>query len=205
VRMRTAAAKRQASPSIAPPRRGRLSPEEGFIPGTRKDGQTVSADWQPPQRLLEGVKLVEVRNVIKGRGLLTEVFRSDWRVDGAAVDQVFQVVLGAGEVSAWHVHRSALDRLFVNYGAVRVVLYDVRRGSATFRALNEFRLGLERPALVVVPPGVWHGVQNMRDEPAAVLNLVDRAYDYADPDHWRLPASSHRIPYRFLTRGGGAH
>jgi dTDP-4-dehydrorhamnose 3,5-epimerase len=40
-------------------------------------------------------------------------------------------------------------------------------------------------------------VQNIGDGPAAVLNAVDRAYDYEDPDHWRLPADTPEIPYRF--------
>ena len=171
--------------------------DEGYIEGTAKDGQSVQRDWLPAQHLLQGVKIVEVRNVIKGGGMLTEVFRREWNVDEAAVDQVFQVLLGPREVSAWHVHRDTRDRLFVNHGAVRVVLYDARRASSTFGGINEFRLGAQRPALVLVPPGVWHGLENLRDQDSLVLNLVDRAYCYEDPDHWRLPADSASIPYRF--------
>jgi dTDP-4-dehydrorhamnose 3,5-epimerase len=51
--------------------------------------------------------------------------------------------------------------------------------------------------LVVVPPGVWHGVQNTGSVPGLLLNVVDRAYCYEEPDHWRLPADTANIPYRF--------
>jgi glycosyltransferase involved in cell wall biosynthesis len=35
---------------------------------------------------------------------------------------------------------------------------------------------------------------------SVLLNLVDNAYRYEDPDHWRLPPDSPQVPYRF-TRG----
>ena len=62
---------------------------------------------------------------------------------------------------------------------------------------NEFRLGSSRPGLVVVPPGVWHGVKNISNAPGLILNLVDRAHKYEDPDHWRLPIDTSEVPYSF--------
>jgi dTDP-4-dehydrorhamnose 3,5-epimerase len=44
---------------------------------------------------------------------------------------------------------------------------------------------------------VWHGIQNLASTPSVVLNLVDRAYDYDDPDHRRLPTHTEQIPLRF--------
>jgi dTDP-4-dehydrorhamnose 3,5-epimerase len=197
---RSAHAYRSARPRRARAARG-FTPAEGFLPGTRRDGQNVRRDWLPHQRPIEGVTVVEVRNVVKGNGLLTEVYRSDWNVDGAPVDQVFQVLLGPGEISAWHVHRDTRDRLFVNHGAIRIVLYDARRRSRSHGRVNEFHFGAHRPALLCVPAGVWHGIQNLRREPSLILNLVDRAYAYEAPDHWRLPLDSPRIPYRFTSSG----
>jgi dTDP-4-dehydrorhamnose 3,5-epimerase len=170
---------------------------DGFLPGARKDGQSVRPDWLPAQKTIDGVRIREVRNVQKGHGLLTEVFRADWRLDDGVIAQVFQVALGPGEISAWHAHRRTLDRLFANRGAVRIVLYDARTSSPTHGQVNEFRFGEHRPALLIVPPGIWHGVENLRGEPSALLNLVDHAYSYEDPDHWRLPVDSPRIPFSF--------
>lgn len=104
-------------------------------------------------------------------------------------------MLHRGAISAWHAHEFTTDRLFVTQGLVRVVLYDAREGSPTRGLLNEFRFGLVRPAIVSVPPRVWHGVQNIADGPSTILNIVDRAYDYDDPDHWRIPHTSTEIPF----------
>jgi len=100
-------------------------------------------------------------------------------------------------VSAWHAHRHATDRLFANHGLIKVVLFDARRDSATAGRVNVFRCGDVRPQLVVVPPGVWHGVQSIGATPALLLNLPDCEYAYEAPDHWRLPPDTDEIPYSF--------
>lgn len=173
------------------------------LPGCRKDAQSITRDWQPTdQRSIEGVRVRESRNVIKGNGHLTEMYRRDWLDEDAAIDQVFQVTLHPGGLSAWHAHGATIDRLFAVTGSLLIVLYDARQDSPTHRLINEFRCGLARPTLILVPPGVWHGVHNIGPEPAILVNMVDRAYRYEDPDHWRLPADTGEIPYRFSAPSG---
>lgn len=169
-----------------------------LLPNAKKDQQTITARWTPASmQLIDGVSVREVLNVPKSGGYLTEIFRAAWMDGPAHVDQVFQVALDPGAVSAWHAHAETTDRLFISTGKIRVVLYDAREGSATFGIINELVFGTLRPALIVVPPRVWHGIQNLSPQPSVALNLVDRAYDYEDPDHWRVPADSEEVPYRF--------
>ena len=164
----------------------------------QKDGQSVTSDWNLLQNLIDGVRVREMKNLVKSGGdILCEVFRRDWMLDDGDVDQVFQSVMNPGSISAWHVHRFTTDRLFVSHGVLQIVLYDERQSSPTHGRINEFRFGAVRPALVIVPPGVFHGVRNISHEPAVLLNLVNRAYQYEDPDHWRLPTDTDKIPYRF--------
>jgi dTDP-4-dehydrorhamnose 3,5-epimerase len=164
-----------------------------------KDRQTITARWSPSAlRLIDGVAVHEVLHVPKSQGYLTEVFRADWlHGTNVTVDQVFQVVLEAGGISAWHAHERTIDRIFVNRGMMRLVLYDAREESPTRGLVNELRFGTVRPALVIIPPRVWHGIQNLASAESSVLNLVDRAYAYDDPDHWRVPVNSPQIPFSF--------
>jgi dTDP-4-dehydrorhamnose 3,5-epimerase len=170
---------------------------EGFIEGAVRDGQSVTADWAPVGRaLIEGVDIVEIRSVPKRAGALTEIFRPEW-TSNSKLGQVFQVALAPGSLSAWHAHREATDRIFVSLGSITLALYDPREGSKTRGMVNELFLTIARPQLVVIPPGVWHGLIVTGNSPAIVLNLVDRPYQYKDPDHWRLPSDTAEIPYRF--------
>jgi dTDP-4-dehydrorhamnose 3,5-epimerase len=170
--------------------------EDWRLKGWEARRQSVTADWEPVDlELIEGVAVREVRNVLTAYGRLTELYRTDWGLDDGMVDQVFQSSFEPGGVSAWHAHAEATDRLFVTRGAMLVVLFDRRPGSPTCGKLNEFRLGEHRPAIVTVPPRVWHGVRNIGSTPSTLVNLVDRAYAYEQPDHLGVPADSPEVPY----------
>lgn len=176
----------------------RDSSAEWRLPDCRKDGQQVSSEWVPlEQPRIAGVLVQDVRPVLTGYGHLIELFRSEWAKANAVVDQVFASTLVPGAISAWHAHEHTTDRIAVAHGTLHVVLFDAREDSPTRGMLNQFRVSPLRPALVTIPPRVWHGIQNIGNEPAVVVNAVDRAYDYASPDHWRVPADSDAVPFRF--------
>jgi dTDP-4-dehydrorhamnose 3,5-epimerase len=65
----------------------------------------------------------------------------------------------------------------------------------------ELHAGDARPTFVHIPIGVWHGVQNVGTSDALMLNYPSGAYQYEDPDHYRLPWDSNEIPYRWVTNG----
>lgn len=176
-----------------------MSPDQSWhLEGMTKDTQGITREWQlVNQRLIDGVVVRSVQHVMTSYGYLTEIYRRDWQLDGHGVEQVFQVVLEPGVISGWHAHAVTTDRLFITQGRMRVVLYDARRSSPTFGCVNQFMLGTVRPALLVVPPGIWHAIQNIGSVPSVAVNVVDRAYDYENPDHFRLPPTTAEIPFRF--------
>lgn len=173
------------------------APSNWLFSGT-PDPQLVDPDWEfVNQPRIVGVIVRSVRHVITGNGFLTEVFRTDWNLPGDKIDQIFMRTLEPGAVTAWHCHAKTSDRLFCVAGRVRLVLYDGRADSASAKTLWQLQIGVERPCLVVIPCGVWHGVKNISAQPAMMLNAVDAAYDYKQPDHWRLPQSNPHIPFDF--------
>jgi dTDP-4-dehydrorhamnose 3,5-epimerase len=162
-----------------------------------KDPQLVKPDWSPANPIaIEGVSARQITSVLTNTGSLTEIWRPDWGLDDLGVGQVFQRVLDPGAAAGWHNHRLTTDRLFCAIGRLLIALYDGRCDSPTQGITADFRVGSERPGVVVVPPGVWHGVRNIGATPTVMLNVVDLAYDYEDPDHYRLPLDTPLIPYR---------
>jgi dTDP-4-dehydrorhamnose 3,5-epimerase len=165
----------------------------------QRDSQSVTPDWRVvATKAIDGVEAREVKHVLADNGTVLELLRTEWLGDSTRVDQVMLRTIDPGSVSAWHVHRSTIDRLFCVAGRALVVLYDARQASPTHRELTEYRLGPQCPTLLIVPPGVFHGVKALGAEPAMLINMVNEAYSYAEPDHWRLPPDTTEIPYRFL-------
>jgi dTDP-4-dehydrorhamnose 3,5-epimerase len=165
------------------------------LPGAQKDNQQITEDWQKLGAVIEGVSVREVRHVPRDHGVITEIFRPEWDPTGLPIVQIYQSRLFPGALGAWSCHQRTTDRLFVSQGHLKVVLYDARDGSNSKGQLMELHAGDARPCLVVVPPGVWHGLQNRGHIDALVLNFPTEAYNYKDPDHYRLPYDSPEIPY----------
>jgi dTDP-4-dehydrorhamnose 3,5-epimerase len=166
-----------------------------MLPGAVKDSQQITEDWQKLEDSIEGVAVREVRHVPRDHGVITEIFRPEWDPTGLPVVQVYQSRLFVGALGAWSCHKRTTDRLFVNQGQVKVVLYDDRDSSKTKGQLMELLAGDARPCLVVIPPGIWHGLQCVGNIDALVLNCPTEAYNYADPDHYRLPYDTREIPF----------
>jgi len=166
-----------------------------MLPGARKDGQLVNSEWQSVREGIEGVTVREVLHVPRDHGVITETFRPEWDPTGAPIVHIYQSRLFPQAIGAWSCHMKTVDRLFVNQGHLKVVLYDGREESPTHGRIMELHVGDARPTFLVIPIGIWHGLQNLGATDALVLNYPTNAYHYEDPDHYRLPYDSPEIPY----------
>jgi dTDP-4-dehydrorhamnose 3,5-epimerase len=170
-----------------------------MLSGARKDPQLLTKDWQKIAEEIDGVAVREVRHVPRDHGVITEIFRPEWDPTNLPIVQIYQSRLFPGAIGAWSCHGKTVDRLFVNQGHLKVVLFDGREESRTYRRIVELHVGDARPAFVILPTGVWHGLQNLGSTDALVINCPTNAYDYEDPDHYRLPFDSPEIPYTWTT------
>lgn len=174
-----------------------MSWDPSRIAGARKAQPSATPEGEILRPPIDGVVSRPVPNIVTGNGVTCDVFRADRDAAGAGAQQVIAVTLRARAISAWHCHRHQTDRIAVVLGSIRLVLHDARDDSPTRGALQVHLLAPMRPTLVAVPPGVWHGLQNLEDSPAIFVNVFDRAYRHDDPDEWRLPADTDAIPFRF--------
>lgn len=158
-----------------------------------KEKQTVARDGTAVLDLIDGVKFLETKNVMTKNGVTTELFKN-YQVD---IKHMIHVVFRPGGIAAWNLHMEQTDHIFATMGTLRVVLYDDRIESPTHGKLNNLILSPQRPALLVIPPRVWHGVQNLEAKESGFINFFDNAFSHEDPDNWRLPFDSDSIPYRF--------
>ena len=89
------------------------------------------------------------------------------------------------------------------FGMVKLVIFDNRPDSPTYRQINEFYLGEIRPQVIVVPRLCYHGWKCVSQEEAMILNCVTRPYDHKSPDEYRLdPHDNDVIPYHWQRRDG---
>lgn len=99
-------------------------------------------------------------------------------------------------------HQKQIDRYFFTYGTTKLVLYDARKSSNTYQRISEYYFGKINRALVSVPLGVYHAVENVGNSDALLFNFPNEAYKHEDPDKHTLKLDSGLIPYSFDNASG---
>jgi dTDP-4-dehydrorhamnose 3,5-epimerase len=117
------------------------------------------------------------------RGLFVETYRREWIPSGREMIQSNRADRVAGCIVGLHYHLHQADYWYVPTGRARVVLHDLRAGSATDGTTEVFDLGNPETgenthAGVLIPPGVAHGFASLTD--MTITYLVDGYYNAAD-------------------------
>jgi dTDP-4-dehydrorhamnose 3,5-epimerase len=123
------------------------------------------------------------------RGYLIEILRAT-DPHFTKFGQVYLVGnLARGTIRAWHKHDILWDWFFISHGTAKFALYDDRPKSPTYKETNTFVTGARQPALLVVPPGVFHGWMSLEDD-TQLVSTASEVYNREAPDEVRVPHDS---------------
>jgi dTDP-4-dehydrorhamnose 3,5-epimerase len=149
--------------------------------------------------MIEGIVVKPLKVIPDERGYLMEMMRAD----DPFFQQFGQSYLTAvypGVVKGWHYHELQTDHFVCVRGMAKVVLYDRREASTTRGEVNEFFMGEKNNILLVIPPGVLHGMKGVGTETALIINTPTHTYVYDDPDEFRVDPHDNDIPYDWAQR-----
>jgi len=162
-----------------------------------RDRATVTAAGAPLQKLVDGVTFRDAQTHTDDRGTVVELFDPRWGWHPAPMVFAYCFTLRPGKIKGWGMHLEHEDRYFILLGEMEVVMYDDREGSPTRGLVSRVVLSDRHRRLMNVPIGVWHANQNIGSSDVVVINFPTIPYDHRNPDKYRLPLDTDRIPYKF--------
>ena len=150
---------------------------------------------------MKGVLVKTLKVIPDERGRLMEILRSDDEIF-RKFGQVYVTTAYPGVVKGWHYHKLQYDHFVCVSGMMKLVLYDARKNSSTYKEVNEFFMGRYNPILVQIPPLVVHGFKALGEEEAIMINIPTERYHTQKPDEFRLPPHSKKILYDWSRKDG---
>ena len=156
------------------------------------------------EHAIDGIILKKLNVIPDERGWLMEILRCD-DLFFEKFGQVYLTTAYPNVVKAWHYHKKQTDNFTCIHGMMKVVLYDARKKSPTYKSLMELFIGEQNPLLISVPPGVYHGFKAIGEKTAYFLSIPTLPYNYKKPDEFRLPPDSSEIPYNWILDPGLKH
>lgn len=133
------------------------------------------------------------------RGYFREILREDdgllRRFGQTAITKTYP-----GVIKAFHWHKDQDDIWYVAGGMARIVLYDRRPDSPTFKTTQVVFAGEDDPVIVLIPAGVAHGYQVLGNQPVVLFYHVTRAYDPKRPDEQRMDWNDPEIGFDWVIK-----
>ncbi len=134
---------------------------------------------------IKGVKFKKLVRHSDERGFFEEIIRDDEEVV-KRFGQLSASKTNPGVIKAFHYHERQDDIWFFPSGNARVVLHDLRQDSESKGVTEQFFMGEDNPAALLIPVGVAHGYQVLGNEPVVITYLTTESYDPKNPDEKRI-------------------
>ncbi len=145
------------------------------------------------------VIVTPLRKIPDERGCIFHMLRNDSPVFEKFGEIYFSEVY-PGIIKGWHLHKEMTLNYAVIQGMIKLVLYDGREESPTFKNVMEIFLGEENYCLVTIPPHIWNGFKGIGCKPAIVANCATMPHS---PDEIeRFDPFSEHIPYKWEVKHG---
>lgn len=143
---------------------------------------------------IHGIKIIALKKIPDHRGMIMHMLRAD-DPHFEQFGEIYFSTVNPGIVKGWHIHNKMTLNYAVVFGKIRLVLYDPRKDSPSFGAVQEIILSPDNYYLVRVPPFIWNGFQGLSPEPSIVANCSTHPHDPEEIQ--RLDPDSSEIPYRW--------
>lgn len=126
---------------------------------------------------IEGVIIKDIKKHSDERGWLIELFRQDEIKEGIYPVMSYISMTLPSVVRGPHEHTEQTDYfVFLGPSNFKLLLWDNRPHSLSFKNKMELIVGEDNPKLVIIPPGIVHAYKNIGKKPGLVLNFPNRLY-----------------------------
>jgi dTDP-4-dehydrorhamnose 3,5-epimerase len=126
--------------------------------------------------MIHGVQIIPLKTILDERGMVRHMLRSS-DPHFAHFGEIYFSVIFPDAIKAWHVHRKMELNYAVISGNIKLVLYDARDDSPTYKEVQEIFMGVDNYVLVHIPVDVVNGFKAIGGEKAIVANCATIPHD----------------------------
>ncbi len=122
---------------------------------------------------------IVIKDLIKNeddRGWLIELFRKDMIDEEIFPEMSYISLTHPGIARGPHEHQEQTDYFCLIGSDFKLMFWDNRKESITFKNKLTLTIGEKNPKMVIVPPRIVHAYKNIGDKPGLVINLPNRLY-----------------------------
>lgn len=145
--------------------------------------------------MIQDVVIKKITTHAHDRGNFKEILRDDDNLL-KKFGQCSITVTYPGIIKAFHWHKKQDDLWYAASGNAKVVLYDLRKDSTTYKQTQTICVGDNAESqLILIPVGVAHGYQVLGNKPFTLMYFTTLSYDPKNPDEERIAFDDKEINF----------
>lgn len=145
---------------------------------------------------IEDVLIKTLKKIPDERGSIMHMLRCDDE-NFEKFGEVYFSTAYPGVIKGWHEHKEQIQNYAVIQGMIKLVLFDNRKKSKTYKNLIEIFMGDLNYVLVRIPTGVISGYKCIGDKTAIVANCATIPHVASGEMIRYDPISNDLIPYKW--------
>lgn len=126
--------------------------------------------------MIDGVLINKLKQIPDERGAIYHMLRRD-NSHFIEFGEIYFSIAFPGKIKGWHEHTKQIQNYAVIYGKIKLVLFDNRPQSKTYKKINEIFLGNENYSLVTIPTGIITGYQCVSKTKSILANCSTLPHD----------------------------
>lgn len=144
---------------------------------------------------IHDLSLVPLKQIIDPRGAVYHYFKAD-DPNFKGFGEAYFSKINPGVIKGWKYHHELFQHFCVPFGAIEIVVYDGREGSATYGAVDKVLLNDNNNyAKLSMPPKLWYSFKCVSEGFSLLANIIDKAHR---PDESEvLSLDTNIIPYEW--------
>ncbi len=142
--------------------------------------------------MIKDVLIIPLRRIPDERGKVMHMLRcNDPHFE--QFGEIYFATAHPGVIKGWHEHTKQTQNYAVIQGMIKLVLYDNREESSTYRELMEIFTGEDQYQLIRIPTGIINGYKTIGEKTAIVANCATLPHE-AD-EMLRYDPHGDKVPY----------
>ena len=144
--------------------------------------------------MIEGILINKLKQIPDERGAIYHMLRND-SAHFIKFGEIYFSIAFPGIIKGWHEHTKQIQNYAVVDGKIKLVLYDNRPKSNTFKKIDEIFLGEENYSLVTIPTGIITGYKCISKKNSILANCSTLPHDPSEMINYDFKGD--KVPYNW--------
>ena len=148
-----------------------------------------------PSKLIDGIKITSLKQIKDSRGAVFHVIKNNSKTFHGFGEAYFSKI-NENVIKGWKYHKTMTQNFCIPFGKLKLVLFDNRKNSPTYKQINEIIIDdCQNYNRVTIPEKIYYSFKCISSNYCLLLNISNIVHDPKESE--KISLLNGLIPYNW--------